>query len=132
MQQTKKNSLFRTAHRLFIIGKLFGVSCFSIKKLKDKRKFTEITRFDMTVLFGFFALLVFLMYGNYVYPQNMSNSENDKIFNATSQIVIGLSPIVCASVILKAFLDREKLWTVVFDIMNIDKRVNIFCIIISS
>lgn len=124
MSPTKEHNFIRTAYRLFIIGKFFGVSCFTIKKDNIKNhKYTEATRCDVTMLFGFLTMLLFVAYENFVNPKNMSNDENERIFNLTSQFIIGVSPIVCITAILRAFMDREKLWTVIFDMRSIDKRV---------
>lgn len=124
MQETKESSLLRTAYRFFIIGKFFGISCFSIKKDENSRKCTEVTRYDFTVLFVFSIAVIILTYENFAHPHNVSNEEKHKIiFNKVAQFLIGSSPILWIAVILKAFFEREKLWTVIFDIINIDKRV---------
>lgn len=132
MHQTKKSSLLHTAHRFFIIGKFFGLSCFSINKDRRNGKYTVVTRCDLTILIGFLLAFIFLSYQNIVYPQNISIDERDKIFNIFAQVIIGCSSLTCMAAILKAFFDREKLWTVLFDIRNIDNRVislNIFVVI---
>lgn len=122
--QKIESSLLHTAYRFFIIGKFFGLSCFSIKRDKSNGKYTIVTKYDLTILIGFWSSLIFLTYRNFVYPQNISvNEKDDVIFNISAQFLIGGSSIVCMAGILKAFLDREKLWTVFFEIRSIDNRV---------
>lgn len=128
MQHIKENSLLRTVYRFHFIGKFFGVSCFRIKKDKQNRKFTEVTRYDIMVLVAFLVALTFVTYENYAYPQDVSLNENDRIFNVAAQILIGLSSVVCATGVFKAFLDREKFLAIIFDIMCIDKRVSFSCL----
>lgn len=125
MPQAKKSSLLHTAYRFFIIGKFFGLSCFSIRKDKSYGKHTVVTRYDVTLLIGFLFLSIFLTYENIVHPKNITHDVKEKvIFNTTIKCIVAASSIVCFPVTLKVFFDREKLWTVFFDIMNVDKRVN--------
>lgn len=123
MHQDMESGLLRTAYRLYKLGKVFAVSNFSIKKHPTNNRYTEVTRSDVVVLFGFSSVLLFLTYENVVYPQNISNNENDKIFNVTSQIIIGGTPLISLVAVFKAFFDREQLLTVIFDLQNIDERV---------
>lgn len=118
---SSKRSFLDTIHFLYIFGKCFGLSCYSIAKGRTKYKVS----FGMSDLFHFAAFsgtFLTLIYYNLQLELN-NDANNTFIFNQAQQLLITLSLIFLLSGIIRLLLARQSLWNIANTINEIDNRV---------
>lgn len=122
-KMSSKRNFLDTINLLYILGKLFGLSCYSLSKGRIKCKVSfEIC--DFLQLVAFLAAYSTLIYYNYQNELNITNdAKNTIIFNSAQQILILVSLAFLVAGIIKTVLARHKFWEIANTLSDIDQQV---------
>lgn len=117
-----KRSFFDTINFLYIFGKCFGISCYSISKGRMKYK-VSFGMCDFIHFVSFSGLIVTLIYYNLQLELNNADANNTRIFNQAQQILIICSLLFLLGGLFQILLMRQTFWDIANTFNEIDHQV---------
>lgn len=111
---------------LYIFGKFFGLSCYSLSKGRIKYKVSfEIT--DFLQLIAFVAVYLTLIYYNLRDNLSLTNDpKNAIIFESIQQMLVMVSLLFLLGGIIQIVAMRQRFWEIANTLNGIDKEVGTF------
>lgn len=108
-------------YTLYIFGKIFGFSCYSISKGRIEYK-VSFGMSDFLQFFAFSGLFVILIYFNLQLELN-DDANNTHIFNQAQQILITASLLFLVGGLFQVLLMRQRFWNIANMLNAIDNQV---------
>lgn len=118
-----KRTFLDTIYLLFILGKIFGLSCYDISKERAKYKVSFYVSHFVQFL-AHVAVFVALIYLNI--QTDLNNDVNStRIFNQAQQIQMILSLLSVVAGYSEVLLNRQRFWDMVNSCQEVDNQVKI-------
>lgn len=119
----RRKSFLGTIYFLYIVGKCFGISCYTISKGRTKYK-VSFAMSDFLLFVAFVGALSTLIYYNLQLELN-NDANNTRIFNQAQQIMIVCSLFCIMAGLVQVLLMRHRFWGIANALNGIDNQVNV-------